>query len=194
MIFAALSERYHAIEAAEGAREKTMRRLQRIQFHREQALLKLCRGSFLGDSLALPGGQGENRKPHDLTSRIKKLEQSKALEYPCLCDPDCLCAPFCAGEPEENCLCETNPLFWRVATGFELEELLYRSKDELYPFKTRYNRLAQLTLGGIDSADISCQPSITRTSSVSIFGDRSTSEWYRVTEQRVIGRTVTGKT
>jgi hypothetical protein len=154
VIFGALEERYRAIEAAERARERRMHRRQRVQHYRGQALLKLCGGSSPGDNLRLPGGHAENRSPHDLTSRIKKLENSKALEHPCLCDPDCLCAPLCAGEPEKNCLCETNPLFWRVTTGFEIEELLGRAKDEFYPFQTRYNRLAQLTLGGLDSANI----------------------------------------
>lgn len=149
-IFAALGEKRRTIEAAERAQEKRRRRRRRVQYYRGQALLKLCGGSVQGDSLQLPGEHNTNRNVHDLTDRMKKLEDPNALEYPCLCDPDCLCAPLCAGEPDENCLCETNPLFWRVTTGIEIDELLYRAKDELFPFETRYNRLVQLTQGGLD--------------------------------------------
>lgn len=187
MIFAALSEKYRAVEADERAQKENMRWRQRVQFYRWQALWQLCGGSIPSDDVL---DQQPRVNLHDLTSRIEKLEDpNSATKYPCLCDPDCLCASLCAGEPDEDCLCETNPLFWRVTTGFEIEELLHRAKDELYPFRTRYNRLAQLTMGGLCSADIPSQSIITHASRLSIFADSSTFSWYRPSQQQSAKRT-----
>ena len=190
MIFATLSEKYHtilAVEADERAQERKRRRLQKVQFDRWDTLLALCGGSILRDNPRVPGVHGKNRQPlsqvnpHDLTSRIEKLDDPNAPNHPCLCDPDCLCAPLCAGEPDEDCLCETNPLFWRVTTGYEIEELLCRAKDEMYPFQSRYNRLAQLTMGGLGSPGV---PIITHASGRSSFADCGGFDWYCVIEQR----------
>ena len=174
MIFGTLSEKYRAVEADERAKEEELRRLQRVQFYRGEAFIKLCAGSTLCDDRRLPGKH--RLTPPNLASRIKKLDDANASTPTCICDPDCLCAPLCAGEPDEDCLCETNPLFWRVTTGYEIEELLYRAKDELYPFQTRYNRLAQLTMGGL--ADIHRQPILIHATRLSVHDDSSTFAWY----------------
>ncbi|KAI9874671.1 MAG: hypothetical protein M1830_009427 [Pleopsidium flavum] len=155
MIFGELSEKYRPIlakEAAERAQKEHMRAFKRAQVHREETYQKLCGGSGIAEKDARPeqdcGGRGPHVNPYNLTSRIERLEDPNGPDFPCLCDPHCFCAPLCAGEPEKNCLCETDPLFWRVTTGYEIEELLARADDEKYP---RNNRLAQLMVGGFSS-------------------------------------------
>jgi len=158
MIFGELSEKYRPIlaeEAAERAQREQMRALERAQVHRERAFQELCGGSEITERDAQPDQDCGARQPHvnpyDLTSRVERLEDPNGPEFPCICDPDCLCAPLCAGEPEENCLCETDPLFWRVTSGYEMEELLDRAENEKHLFGSRNNRLAQLMVGGLCS-------------------------------------------
>ena len=140
MIFAGLSEKYREIvsreaeEAARRRRSAQVRSFQRVQRHRNDALRKLCGEPNFGKDNPQLARRGEAQEPHvnrhDMTSRLKRLEDPCGPEYPCICDTDCICAPLCAGEPGENCLCETNSLFWRVTTEFEIEELLHRVQEE----------------------------------------------------------------
>lgn len=154
MIFGALSEKYRPIlakEAATRAFEEHEKSKRRTRLHRDKALRKLCGGTECFETKAQPTKESTDRQagpgPHDMTSRLRKLEDPNAPEFPCLCDPDCLCAPLCAGEPEENCLCETDPLFWRVTTGFEIDELLERVLAERHEHERRW-QLARMMADG----------------------------------------------
>lgn len=158
MIFGELSEKYRPIlarERAEREQRENMRALERAQIHREQTFRKLCGESEIkaadSQSDQISADEKARANPHNLTRRLERLSDPNGPEFPCICDPDCLCAPLCAGEPEENCLCETDPLFWRVTSGYEIEELLYRAGDERHLFGSRNNRLAQLMVGGLSS-------------------------------------------